>query len=106
MLERHEDERATPAQGDDMSVKLNMNALPQAIELWATVESGGTLPLAMKAGQQALALTTTNSFDNSLTQLGITGNTRDAAVNVFGSSFADASGFPTGSSPAAQSVLD
>jgi len=87
------------------SYNININMLPQAADLLATVESGGTLPL-MQAGQQALASTTTNSFNNSLTQLGITGNTRDAAVNAFGNSFADASGIPAGSSPASQAVLD
>src|SRR5207245_7124288 len=74
-------------------------SLHDALPIW-------TVPLAMKAGQQALALTTTNSFNNSLTQLGITGNTRDVAVKIFGGSFADASGFPAGDSPAAQAVLD
>jgi uncharacterized protein YukE len=89
-----------------MSLGININMLPQAIELEATIESGGTLPLALSAGQQALSLTTTNSFSNSLTQLGITGNTRDAAVNTFAGSFADASGIPAGNSPATQAVLD
>jgi uncharacterized protein YukE len=89
-----------------MSLGININMVPQAIELGATIESGGTLPLALSAGQQALSLTTTNSFSNSLTQLGITGNTRDAAVNTFAGSFADASGIPAGSSPATQAVLD
>jgi uncharacterized protein YukE len=89
-----------------MSLGININMLPQAIELGATIESGGTLPLALSAGQQALSLTSTNSFSNSLTQLGITGSTRDAAVNTFSSSFADASGIPAGNSPATQAVLD
>ena len=89
-----------------MSINFIVNTMPQGIELAATLGSGGTVPLAMKAGQQALALTTTNSFNNSLTQLGITGNTRDVAVKIFGGSFADASGFPSGDSPAAQAVLD
>jgi uncharacterized protein YukE len=89
-----------------MSLNINISTLPQAIEFAATIESGGTLPLAMTAGQQALSLATTNSFDNSLTQLGITGNTRDSALNTFTASFADASGFPTGNSPAAQAVTD
>ncbi len=89
-----------------MSINFIMNTVPQGIELATTIGTGGTVPLAMRAGQQALALTTTNSFNNSLTQLGITGNTRDVAVRIFGGSFADASGFPTGDSPAAQAVLD
>jgi uncharacterized protein YukE len=89
-----------------MSLGININMLPQAIELGATIESGGTLPLALSAGQQALSLTSTNSFSNSLTQLGITGSTRDSAVNTFSSSFADASGIPAGTSPATQAVLD
>jgi uncharacterized protein YukE len=89
-----------------MSLNVNINMVPQAIEFAATVESGGTLPLALTAGKQALSLSTTNSFDNSLTQLGITGSNRDAALNTFTTSFADASGFPAGNSPAAQSVLD
>jgi uncharacterized protein YukE len=89
-----------------MSLNININMVPQAIEFAATVESGGTLPLALTAGKQALSLTANNSFDNSLTQLGITGSSRDAAMNTFTSSFADASGFPAGNSPAAQAVLD
>jgi uncharacterized protein YukE len=60
----------------------------------------------MTGGQQALSLTANHSFNNSLTQLGITGNTRDSASNAFAASFSDASGFPTGDSPAAQAVLD
>jgi hypothetical protein len=78
----------------------------QGIELAASIESGGTLPLLMTAGQQALSLTANHSFNNSLTQLGITGNTRDSASTAFAGSFSDASGFPTGDSPAAQAVLD
>src|SRR5579862_1922510 len=88
------------------SYNININTLPQAADLLATLESSGASPTALQAGQQALALTTTNSFNNSLTQLGITGNTRDAAVSAFSNSFADASGIPAGSSPASQSVLD
>src|ERR1700736_3298067 len=89
-----------------MSLGININMVPQAIELGATIESGGTMPLVLSAGQQALSLTSTNSFSNSLTQLGITGSTRDSAVNTFSSSFADASGIPPGNSPATQAVLD
>jgi uncharacterized protein YukE len=89
-----------------MSFHVNINTVPQTIELGVTVSSGGTSPAVTTAGKQALAMTARNSFDNSLTQLGITGNTRDAAVNVFGNSFSDASGFPSGDSPATQTVLD
>jgi hypothetical protein len=90
----------------DMSFGININMLPQAIELAATIESGGTMPLVLGAGQQALSLTASNSFSNSLTQLGITGGNRDSAVNTFASSFADASGIPAGDSPGTQAVLD
>ena len=89
-----------------MSFNVNINTVMQGIELAASIESGGTLPLLMTAGQQALSLTANHSFNNSLTQLGITGNTRDSASNAFAGSFSDASGFPTGDSPAAQAVLD
>jgi|KBSSwiStaDraftv2_1062776.scaffolds.fasta_scaffold00050_73 uncharacterized protein YukE len=89
-----------------MSLNININTLAQGVELAATIETGGTLPAALAAGRQALALTTTNSFDNSLTQMGITGHARDAAVNVFGASFSEASGAPRGDSPGAQAVLD
>jgi hypothetical protein len=89
-----------------MSFNVNINTVMQGIELAATIESGGTVPLLMSAGQQALSLTANHSFNNSLTQLGITGNTRDSASNAFAGSFSDASGFPTGDSPAAQAVLD
>jgi uncharacterized protein YukE len=89
-----------------MSFNVNINTVMQGIELAASIESGGTLPLVMTGGQQALSLTANHSFNNSLTQLGITGNTRDSASNAFAASFSDASGFPTGDSPAAQAVLD
>jgi hypothetical protein len=89
-----------------MSLHININTAPQVIELTATEPSGGTLPSVVTAGQQALALTTKSSFSNSLTQLGITGDSRDSAVNVFASSFTDASGFPSGDSPTTQAVLD
>ena len=89
-----------------MSFNVNINTVMQGIELAASIESGGTLPLLMTAGQQALSLTANHSFNNSLTQLGITGNTRDSASTAFAGSFSDASGFPTGDSPAAQAVLD
>ena len=87
-------------------MSLNINTLPQAIELGLTIYSGGSSSALMTAGKQALATTTLNSFDNSLTQVGITGRARDAAVHIFGNSFSDASGFPPGDSPASQSVLD
>jgi uncharacterized protein YukE len=87
-------------------MSLNINTLPQAIELGLTIYSGGSSSALMTAGKQALTTTTVSSFDNSLTQVGITGRARDAAVQIFGSSFSDASGFPTGDSPASQSVLD
>jgi hypothetical protein len=89
-----------------MSLHININTVPQVIELTATGPSGGTLPSVVTAGQQALALTTKGSFSTSLTQLGITGDTHDSAVNVFASSFTDASGFPSGDSPTTQAVLD
>jgi uncharacterized protein YukE len=89
-----------------MSFNVNINTVMQGIELAASIESGGTLPLVMTGGQQALSLTANHSFNNSLTQLGITGNTRDSASNAFAAGFSDASGFPTGDSPAAQAVLD
>jgi hypothetical protein len=89
-----------------MSLHININTVPQVIELTATATSGGTLPLVLTAGQQALALTAKSSFGNSLTQVGITGDTRDSAVNAFASSFTDASGFPSGDSPTTQAVLD
>ncbi|MFL6604226.1 MAG: hypothetical protein ACJ8R9_23240 [Steroidobacteraceae bacterium] len=89
-----------------MSFNININTLAKGVELAATIESGGTLPTALSAGRQALALTASNSFDKSLTQLGITGDTRDTAVNVFGSSFSDASGIQLSDSPATQAVLD
>jgi hypothetical protein len=89
-----------------MSFNVNINTVMQGIELAATIESGGTLPLLMTAGQQALSLTANNSFNNSLTQLGIAGNTRDSASNAFASGFSDASGFPTGDSPTTKAVLD
>ena len=89
-----------------MSLHININTVPQVIELTATAPSGGTLPLVLTAGQQALALTAKSSFGNSLTQVGITGDTRDSAVNAFASSFTDASGFPSGDSPTTQAVLD
>ena len=89
-----------------MSLHIHTNIVPQTIELTATRQSGGTLPHVVTAGQQALALTAKNTFSNSLTQVGITGDTRDSAVNVFASSFTDASGFPSGDSPTTQAVLD
>jgi uncharacterized protein YukE len=89
-----------------MSFNVNINTVMQGIELAASIESGGTLPLLMTAGQQALSLTANHSFNNSLTQLGITGNTRDSASNAFASGFSDASGFPAGDSPTTQAVLD
>jgi hypothetical protein len=89
-----------------MSFNVNINTVMQGIELAATIESGGTAPLLMTAGQQALSQTANHSFNNSLIQLGITGNTRDSATNAFASSFSAASGFSTGNSPATQAVLD
>jgi uncharacterized protein YukE len=89
-----------------MTLNININTVAQGIELAATIESGGTLPAVLAAGRQALALTATNSFDNSLTQLGVTGHAREAAVTVFGNDFSDASGAPRGDSPAAQAILD
>jgi uncharacterized protein YukE len=91
---------------NDMSLNISINTLPQVIELAATIGSGGTSPLILKASQQAIALTATHSFSNSLTQVGLTGSTRDSAVNAFVSDFSDASGFPAGDSPATQAVLD
>jgi hypothetical protein len=85
---------------------ININSLPQLIELAATIETGGTAGLLMSAGQQALFQTATNSFGNSLTQQGITGSARDLAFNAFANDFTDASGFPAGDSPATQAVLD
>src|SRR5579862_1509164 len=52
---------------DMSSYNININTLPQAADLLATLESSGASPTALQAGQQALALTTTNSFNNSLT---------------------------------------
>jgi hypothetical protein len=89
-----------------MSFNINISTVAQVFELAAAIETGGTSSLLMTAGKQALAQTATNSFDNSLMQLGITGSTRNAALNVFTNSFAEASGFPTGDSPATQAVLD
>ena len=88
-----------------MSNNVNTYTMPQVVGLTVTTESGG--PHYLKtAGQQAVTLTARTSFDNSLTQTGVTGNARTSANAVFGSSFADASGFPLGDSPTTQAVLD
>jgi hypothetical protein len=83
---------------------INVNTATTGIELFAAYETGGASLLT--AGQQAVRQTATDSFQNMLTSLGITGGTRDAAVRTFSTDFTSSSGFPAGDSRNSQAVLD
>ena len=87
-----------------MSLHVNNHAVTQPFDLTASLETHS--PSLQTPGRQAVAQTVTTAFKNSLTQIGITGQTRDAAVNTFTATFSHTSGIPAGDSPATQQVLD
>jgi hypothetical protein len=87
-----------------MSLHVNNHAVTQPFDLTASLETHS--PSLQNPGRQAVAQTVTTAFKNSLTQIGITGQTRDAAVNTFTATFSHTSGIPAGDSPATQQVID
>src|SRR3954453_4259185 len=86
-----------------MSFHVNINAVPQPLDMTVSLDTQSSA--LHTPGRQAVTHTATTSFRNSLTQMGITGQTRDAAVNTFTATFTHTSGLPSGESPASQSVL-
>jgi hypothetical protein len=87
-----------------MSLHVNNHAVTQPFDLTASLETHS--PSLLTPGRQAVAQTVSTAFRNSLTQIGITGQTRDAAVNTFTATFSHTSGIPAGDSPATQQVID
>jgi hypothetical protein len=87
-----------------MSFHVNINTMPLPIDL--TVSLANPSSALLTPGRQALTQTAVTAFKNSLTQMGITGQNRDTAVNTFTATFTHTSGLPSGDSPATQSVLD
>ena len=87
-----------------MSFHVNTNAVPQPFDMTVSLDTQSSA--LHTPGRQAVTQTATTAFKNSLTQMGITGQTRDAAVNTFTTTFTQTSGLPSGESPATQSVLD
>jgi hypothetical protein len=87
-----------------MSLHVNISTVQQPFDLAVSLESHS--PSLMSSGRQAVAQTAGTTFKDALTQLGITGQTRDAAVNIFNTTFSHTSGIPAGDSPATQQVID
>ena len=60
-----------------MSFHVNINAVPQPFDMTVSLDTQSSA--LHTPGLQAVTQTATTSFRNSLTQMGITGQTRDAA---------------------------
>jgi hypothetical protein len=87
-----------------MSFHVNINAVPQPFDMTVSLDTQSSA--LQTPGRLAITQAATTAFKNSLTQLGITGQTRDAAVDTFTGTFTHTSGLPSGDSPATQSVID
>ena len=87
-----------------MSFHVHNSTTPQLFDLGLSLETQS--PSLLTSGQQAVLQTANTAFQNTLTQLGITGQSRDSALNTFNTSFSSTSGIPAGDSSATQQVLD